>query len=109
MGADDDVAYSDPQEVEEMASTKLDTIGMDHHGTPLSLSVEGMRSRFERPLEQKDYLPHSFPVKAVAKGVVVFLPLRPNNSIRFVREEIPPFFAFFGLCWPRHGFSTACE
>ena len=104
----DGVAYSDPQEVEEMASTKLDTIGMDHHGSPLSLSVDGMRSRFERPLEQKDYLPHSFPVKAVAKGVVVF-PLEPNNSIRFGMEEIPPFFSSFGLCWPQHGFSTACE
>ena len=104
----DGVAYSDPRGAEEMASTKLDTTGMDRHGSLLSSSVEGMRSRLERPLEQKDYHPHSIPVKAVAKEVVVF-PLEPNNSIRLGMEEIPPFFSFFGLCWPQHGFSTACE
>lgn len=74
----DGAAYSDPRGAEEMASTKLDTTGMDRHGSLLSSSVEEMRSRFEQPL-QKDYHPHSVAVKAVAKGVVVFLP-RPNNS-----------------------------
>lgn len=74
----DGAAYSDPRGAEEMASTKLGTTGMDRHGSLLSSSVEGMRSRFEQPL-QKDYHPHSVAVKAAAKGVVVFLP-RPNNS-----------------------------
>ena len=107
IGANGGVAYSDPRGAEGMASTKLDTTGMDRHESLLSSSVEGMRSRFERPL-QKDYHPHSVAVKAVAKGVVVFL-LGPNNSIQFGKEGIPPFFSFFALCWPQHGFSTACE
>lgn len=87
-----------------MASTRLGMIGMDRHGSLLSSSVEGMRSRFERRFGQNDYHPHSLVVvKLAAKDLGL------NNPILFVKEETPPSFSFSGLCWPQHGFSTACE